>query len=370
MNYNDSNFIEDIPSSWVITKMKNIGEWGAGATPLRSNIKYYNGNIPWLKTGELNNDYINDSQEKITQLALDECSLRINKPGDILIAMYGATIGKLGIANCELTTNQACCGCTPFPFIYNKYLFYYLMFLKEYFISISFGGAQPNISKEKILDTYIAFPKISEQIRICSVIESVFRCIDNIKTNYIEVQNYISIAKQKVLDSIFGPDSSYKSYYENKISITNDIEILDNLRKPVNSDERSKRIESKTELFPYYGATGQTGVIDDYIFEGEYVLLGEDGAPFLDKNAQKAYLIAGKTWVNNHAHVLKSRTNNRFLMYYLNWFDYFSYVSGTTRLKLNQAMLKKIPFPNMPVEIKDKIVEQIEQSYKILDSIN
>ena len=64
MNYNDSNFIEDIPSSWVITKMKNIGEWGAGATPLRSNIKYYNGNIPWLKTGELNNDYINDSQEK------------------------------------------------------------------------------------------------------------------------------------------------------------------------------------------------------------------------------------------------------------------------------------------------------------------
>lgn len=195
-------------------------------------------------------------------------------------------------------------------------------------------------------------------------------CVQNINSDFNSLITYVNFAKRKILDGVFGENSSYKSYYENKISITNDIEILDNLRKPVNSDERSKRIESKTELFPYYGATGQTGVIDDYIFEGEYVLLGEDGAPFLDKNAQKAYLIAGKTWVNNHAHVLKSRTNNRFLMYYLNWFDYFSYVSGTTRLKLNQAMLKKIPFPNMPVEIKDKIVEQIEQSYKILDSIN
>ena len=154
------------------------------------------------------------------------------------------------------------------------------------------------------------------------------------------------------------------------VPITNDIEILDNLRKPINSDERSKRIKSAIHLYPYYGATGQTGVIDDYIFDGEYVLLGEDGAPFLDKNASKAYIITGKVWVNNHAHVLKAKTNNKFLMYYLNWFDYFNYVSGTTRLKLNQAMLKKIPFPIVPVEIKNKIVNEIEHAYVILDSIN
>lgn len=142
------------------------------------------------------------------------------------------------------------------------------------------------------------------------------------------------------------------------------------MRRPINSDERLKRIESAIHLYPYYGATGQTGVIDDYIFDGEYVLLGEDGAPFLDKNCPKSYIITGKSWVNNHAHVLKSKTNNKFLMYYLNWFDYFEYVSGTTRLKLNQAMLKKIPFPNMPLEIKLKIVNEIEQVYTILDSIN
>ena len=152
--------------------------------------------------------------------------------------------------------------------------------------------------------------------------------------------------------------------------ITDDVEIYDNMRKPINSDERSKRIESAKALYPYYGATGKVGMIDDYLFDGEYVLLGEDGAPFLDNTSTKAYIISGKSWVNNHAHVLKSRTNNKFLMYYLNWFNYFNYVSGTTRLKLNQAMLRKFPFPNMPPEIKEKIVQRIEKAYKILESIN
>lgn len=126
------------------------------------------------------------------------------------------------------------------------------------------------------------------------------------------------------------------------------VEIWDTLRKPINSKERSARIEGKaeSELYPYYGATGQVGLIDDYITDGEYVLLGEDGAPFLNTFAQKAYLINGKTWVNNYAHVLRSKTNNRFLCYYLNYFNYKGYVSGTTRLKLTQAQMKTIPIPN------------------------
>ena len=99
--------------------------------------------------------------------------------------------------------------------------------------------------------------------------------------------------------------------------------ICDSNRKPVNTKERTKRIEGKklADLFPYYGATGQVGHIDDYLIDGEYVLLGEDGAPFLNMSAQKAYLISGKSWVNNHAHILQSKTDNRFLCYYLNCFD-------------------------------------------------
>lgn len=90
------------------------------------NTSYYGGDILWLKTGELNNGVVYDTSEKITSKALRECSLRLNKVGDVLIAMYGATIGKVAIAGKEMTTNQACCGCTPI-LVYNYYLFYCLM---------------------------------------------------------------------------------------------------------------------------------------------------------------------------------------------------------------------------------------------------
>ena len=108
----------EIPVNWAWARMGQIGDWGAGSTPQRGNANYYNGNILWLKTGELNNGIIYDTEEKITQKAFQDCSLRMNKIGDVLIAMYGATIGKLAIVGEDLTTNQACCGCTPY-LIYN-----------------------------------------------------------------------------------------------------------------------------------------------------------------------------------------------------------------------------------------------------------
>lgn len=145
--------------------------------------------------------------------------------------------------------------------------------------------------------------------------------------------------------------------------------ICDGLRKPVNSKERAKRIEGKLNkfLFPYYGATGQVGYIDDYLTDGEYVLLGEDGAPFLNPFASKAYIISGKAWVNNHAHILQSKSNNKFLCYYLNYFDYNGYVSGTTRLKLTQAKLKRIEIPDISKDEQQRIVSCIEERFSELD---
>ena len=147
-------------------------------------------------------------------------------------------------------------------------------------------------------------------------------------------------------------------------------EICDNLRKPINSKERNERISGKDiyMLYPYYGATGQVGYIDDYLTDGEYVLLGEDGAPFLNPFAEKAYIIDGKTWVNNHAHILKSHTSNKFLCYYLNSYNYKGYVSGTTRLKLTQASMKRIMVPVPSLEEQHRIVTRIEELFSQLDS--
>ncbi len=163
----------EIPENWEWTRMGQIGDWGAGSTPQRGNAMYYNGNIPWLKTGELNNGIVYDTEEKVTQKAFQDCSLRMNKIGDVLIAMYGATIGKLAIVGKELTTNQACCGCTPYM-IYNWYLFYFLMASKDAFIKKGEGGAQPNISRVKLVEHLIPLPPLKEQQRIVAQIERLF----------------------------------------------------------------------------------------------------------------------------------------------------------------------------------------------------
>lgn len=155
----------------------------------------------------------------------------------------------------------------------------------------------------------------------------------------------------------------------NYIPLEQAADILDSYRKPVNSKERLNLIKGKPldELFPYYGATGQVGWINSFLTDGEYILLGEDGAPFLNPYAEKAYIIYGKTWVNNHAHILRSKTNNKFLCYYLNYFNYKNYVSGTTRLKLTQAQMRKIPIPNIPSDEQSRIVSRIDELFSELD---
>lgn len=148
--------------------------------------------------------------------------------------------------------------------------------------------------------------------------------------------------------------------------LTKAAECLDNFRKPINATERAGRNGN----VPYYGATGQVGWIDDFLTDEDLVLLGEDGAPFLDLIKDKAYLITGKAWVNNHAHILRSLfgdTGNRYLLHYLNSFNYAGYVNGTTRLKLTQASMDTIPIPLPPLAEQQRIVDRIKSLFAKLD---
>ena len=170
----------EIPEGWEWCRLGFIVEWGSGATPSRTNKEYYQGNIPWLKTGDLNDGIITNIPEKITELALKKTSVRLNPVGSVLIAMYGATIGKLGILAIPATTNQACCACKPI-IINNKYLFYFLMSHKETFTKKAEGGAQPNISKEKIVSTLFPLPPLAEQKRIVEKIEELTQLCDKLR---------------------------------------------------------------------------------------------------------------------------------------------------------------------------------------------
>jgi len=152
------------------------------------------------------------------------------------------------------------------------------------------------------------------------------------------------------------------------------VEVLDSLRVPVNNAERQSRIEGKPaeQLYPYYGATGQVGVIDDFLFDEELVALGEDGVPFLDPFKPKAYMLRGKTWVNNHAHVLRGLDGialNKFVFYYLNQFDYQGYVNGGTRLKLTQANMRIIPIPLPPLAEQTRIAAKLDELLAQVDTL-
>ena len=181
------------------TTLGEIGSWQSGATPSRMNKDYYGGNIPWLKTGDLNDGTITYIPEYITQRALEETSVRLNPKGSVLIAMYGATIGKIGILSFPATTNQACCACYEYS-INQMFLFYFLLANRENFIAMGGGGAQPNISKEKIISTSMPLPPLKEQERIVAEIERWLSFVDIVEKEKSDLQSTICLVKSKILD--------------------------------------------------------------------------------------------------------------------------------------------------------------------------
>ena len=191
----------EIPKGWEWCRMGSIGDWGAGATPAKGNPDYYGGSILWLRTGELNNGIVYDSEIKVTKKALQECSLRMNRIGDVLIAMYGATIGKVAIVGKELTTNQACCACTPFG-IYNYFLFFFLMGSQIDFIKKGEGGAQPNISREKLVSHLMPIPPLTEQYRIVEKIQYLLPLVEKYSDGQILQDKLNSEIKDKLRKSI------------------------------------------------------------------------------------------------------------------------------------------------------------------------
>ena len=176
----DNGHYQKLPEGWCLTILGSIGTWQSGATPSRLQKDYYGGNIPWLKTGDLNDGIITNIPEFITEKALEETSVKLNPTDSILIAMYGATIGKIGILSFPATTNQACCACLDYK-IDKMYIFYFLLSNRINFVSMGGGGAQPNISKEKIVNTTFPLPPLAEQKRIVSKIEELFHQLNMIE---------------------------------------------------------------------------------------------------------------------------------------------------------------------------------------------
>ncbi len=170
------------PSHWVKDKVFRIAHLiTSGGTPSSGNEAYYDGDIFWVQSGDLNDSYISDTEKKITIEGLNNSSAKMFPEETLLIAMYGATIGKLGILTMEACTNQACCAIILSKKVLTKYLFYFFQAIKDNLLLSAYGGGQPNISQGIIKQTYLYYPKsIKEQQSIVNYLEKACSDIDDV----------------------------------------------------------------------------------------------------------------------------------------------------------------------------------------------
>ena len=195
-----------IPASWAWTRLGAVGDWGSGSTPPRGSHEFYGGGITWLKSGELNdNKELRGSEETVTEAAVTKCSFRRNQAGDVLIAMYGATIGKVAILAEPALTNQAVCGCTPFSGVLNHYLLNFLLSQRSHFHSASEGGAQPNISKVKIVESPFPLPPLAEQHRIVAKVDELMALCDRLEAQLTTTQTETRHLLEAVLHQALTP---------------------------------------------------------------------------------------------------------------------------------------------------------------------
>lgn len=200
---------------WIEVEIGEICFTTSGGTPSRNNIEFYQGSIPWVKSGELDKGIIYDTEEHISEDAVKKSSAKIFPEGSLLIALYGATIGKLAFLGVEATTNQAICGIYKNEFIDSKYLYNFLLNRKQKLISQGTGGAQPNISQTILKKLEIPFAPLPIQRAIVSKIEALFSDLDNGIANFKKAQEQLKIYRQAVLKKAF--DNDNKSYKIEKV---------------------------------------------------------------------------------------------------------------------------------------------------------
>ena len=419
----------EIPDTWEWVRLGSIGDWGSGATPSRSIPEYYSGDIPWLKTGDLNDGYIEYIPENISCLALEKTSVRLNPAGSVLIAMYGATIGKLGILTFPATTNQACCACLPIE-ICNEYLFYFLMSQKVAFVKQSEGGAQPNISKEKIVATLMPLPSLAEQYRIVAKIKEVLPYIERYGEAYSTVYSlnkaFPDLLKKSILqEAVQGklvsqdPTDESASVLLERIRAEKEqlikagkikrdkhesvifkrdnshYEKLDGIERCIDDEipfevpqnwawarfgtaminRDAERIplsvnerEKLQKTYDYYGASGVIDKVNRYLFSKPLLLIGEDGANLLTRSKPIAFIARGQYWVNNHAHVLDSSVGLllEYVAAYINAISLAPYVTGTAQPKMNQEKMNSILIPIPPTGEQLRIVQKIDEIFPVI----
>jgi len=264
---------------------------------------------------------------------------------------------------------------------------------------------QKRVPKDFVQNSMIPLPSLSEQYRIVSAIEALFARLDAANEKLDRVPEILKKFRESVLatacdgrltedwreatsdlkdkNEIIKTEPSLKTRYNNEdekfqvnsmipnswkyVTFTSIIENFDGKRIPLKSEDRKKRQGD----YPYYGASGIIDYIDDYIFDGNFLLISEDGANLLARNTPIAFIAKGQFWVNNHAHIVQTRFNIplEYLKIFFNGFDLQYYITGSAQPKLTQSNLNKIQIPLPPLPEQQEIVRRVDALFAFADSI-
>lgn len=328
----------------------------SGGTPLSSRNDYYNPpTIPWLKTKEVNYNRIYDTEFKISQNGLENSSAKLIPKNSVIIAMYGQgdTAGRVAINKIPLCTNQACCNLIIDESIANYEFIYYLLCTKyDNLVLLKNGGAQPNLNAKLIKEFNIEIPVITIQNRIVEILSRY----DSLIENYQKQIKLLEESAQRLYKEWF-VDFRFPGHENTKIvngvpegwkkgAISDVVTFFDSLRKPLSSMQRM----DMDKKYPYYGAASVMDYVDNYLFDGIYVLLGEDGTVITKEGYPILQYVWGKFWVNNHAHVLqgKDKATTEYIYMMFKNTHIANLVTGCAQPKISQGRLsdKEILMPS------------------------
>ena len=341
-SYRFAGYIEP----WEEKKLGEVSTSFSGGTPAAGNKKYYGGEIPFIRSAEINSD---KTELFLTKEGLDNSSAKLVKKGDILYALYGATSGEVGISKINGAINQAILSIIPKTNYTSEFIMQWLRLQKKNIIDKYLQGGQGNLSGSIVKELGISLPSLPEQTAIGSFFQDIDQLI-SLQQRKLEVLKEQKKTYLKLLFPAKGqtkPALRFAGFEDEwkEVKLGEVTDRYDNLRVPVSANER---VSGDT---PYYGANGIQDYVDGYTHDGEFILIAEDGAS--DLKDYPVQYVNGKVWVNNHAHVIQGKKdliNNIFLLFAVKQINIEPFLVGGGRAKLNSDIMMKLPLhlPNLP----------------------
>ena len=326
---------------WEKHRLGDVIELIGGGTPKTSVPEYWNGGIPWLSVKDFNNDnrYVYETEKSITQLGLEHSSTKMLQKDDIIISARG-TVGEMAMIPFPMAFNQSCYGVRGRNGLDQTFLYYLIKNCISKLKKITHGSVFDTITRDTFDNITVSVPDKGTQNKIASMLSQYDDKIElNERINKNLLQQARALYKDRFIDMTPFDGSMPSDWHLGTVSEI--IELHDSKRIPLSSRERAEL----DKIYPYYGATSVMDYVDRYLFDGIYLLLGEDGTVVDGQGFPILQYVEGKFWVNNHAHIITGKNGFTVEMLYLlfSLTNVQSIVTGAVQPKISQANLNKVP---------------------------